>query len=62
MTWCCCGACRKPISEFLDAIKALKPSDISKYVTALLKTPLTYATVGDVSSAPRYDDVAKRFK
>lgn len=53
--------CRKPVKEFLDAINALKTSDISALVTKLLKTPLSLASLGDIASVPRYNAVQKRF-
>ncbi|GAB4821951.1 hypothetical protein N2152v2_008997 [Parachlorella kessleri] len=52
---------RKPVSEFIDEIRAVKPSDISAAVGKLLKTPPTLAALGDIANIPRYDLVAKRF-
>jgi processing peptidase subunit alpha len=52
---------RKPISEFIAAIQGVTTADITKAVSAMLKTPPTLATVGDISAVPRYDLVVKRF-
>jgi processing peptidase subunit alpha len=53
---------RKPVKEFIDVIKAVQPADISKLVTQLFKSPLTYGAVGDIANMPRYEEVAQRFK
>ena len=50
------------MKEFLDAINAVQPADISKLVTKLFKSPLTYGAIGDIANMPRYEEVAKRFK
>lgn len=59
---CILPRCRKPVSEFLDAIRALQPGDISKLVSKLLKKPVTYGAIGNVGDMPRYEEVASRFK
>ncbi len=53
--------CRKPVAEFVSAIEALTPSDISKAVTTLLKSSPSFACVGETASVPRYDQLVKRF-
>ena len=52
---------RKPVKEFLDAINALQPSDITKLVSTMLKSPLSMASLGDINNVPRYNAVQKRF-
>ncbi|KAK9804007.1 hypothetical protein WJX73_000007 [Symbiochloris irregularis] len=52
---------RKQVSEFLDTIKSIKPSDISALATKLMKTPLSMASLGDINLVPRYSNVEKRF-
>jgi processing peptidase subunit alpha len=52
---------RKPVPEFLEAIRKLTPADMAAAVTKLLKSPPTLAVMGDVAAVPRYDAVAKRF-
>ncbi len=49
------------MAEFIDEIRAVKPSDITAAVRKLLKTPPTLAALGDIANIPRYDLVAKRF-
>ena len=56
-----CWCCRKQVSEFLDTIKAIKPSDISALATKFMKTPLSMASLGDINLVPRYQHVQKRF-
>ncbi len=53
---------RKQFKEFLDVVEGLTEKDITGLMQKLFKTPLTLATMGDVSKVPRYDLVAKRFK
>lgn len=52
---------RKSEAEFIAAIRALTPADITAAASRLLKTPLSMAVVGDVVNAPRYDAVARQF-
>ena len=52
---------RKPVPEFLDAIKKLTPADLTAAVSKLLKSPPSLAVLGDVAAVPRYDAIAKRF-
>ena len=54
--------CRKPVDEFLAALRALKPSDITSVAGKMYKTPPCMATIGDITAVPRYDDVASRFR
>ena len=50
------------MKEFLDAIKALQPSDISSLAKQLFKKPVTYGAIGDVANMPRYEEVSGRFR
>ncbi|KAK9844905.1 hypothetical protein WJX74_008454 [Apatococcus lobatus] len=52
---------RIPVDEFLTAIEALQPSDITSLVTELLKKPPTFGAIGDISKVPRYQQVAAHF-
>eukprot|EP00884_Botryococcus_braunii_P023435 jgi/Botrbrau1/9776/Bobra.85_1s0021.1 len=52
---------RKSTAEFVDAMKGLTPKDVSSVVAAALKTPPSVAALGDISSVPRYDAIARRF-
>jgi processing peptidase subunit alpha len=56
-----CPCRRKPVSEFVGEIQALKASDLSAAVGKLLKSPPSLAVLGDIAHVPRYDQVAKRF-
>lgn len=53
--------CRKPVKEFLDAIRALQPKDISSLVSKMIKSPLSMASLGDITNVPRYNAVQSRF-
>jgi processing peptidase subunit alpha len=48
-------------AELCAQVDAVKDSDIQRVATAMLKTPLSLATYGDLSNVVRYDDLAKRF-
>ncbi len=52
---------RKSTAEFVEAMRALTPADITSVVTNALKTPVSVAVLGDISSMPRYDAIAKKF-
>lgn len=52
---------RKPVADFLKVVEKLSVKDMSALMGRLFKTPLTMASLGDVSRVPRYDAVAKRF-
>ena len=52
---------RKPISDFISEIEAVKAADIKAAVSKLLKSPPTLASFGDIANIPRYELVAKRF-
>ena len=52
---------RKPVPEFIDAIRKLTAADLAAAVSKLLKSPPSLAVLGDVAAVPRYDTVAKRF-
>ena len=54
--------CRKPVKEFLDAVRAVKSSDIAELVSKMIKTPLSMACLGDIAGMPRYNAVQSRFK
>lgn len=56
------NTCRKPVKEFLDAIEAIQPADISKLVQKLFKKPVTYGAIGDIANMPRYEEISRRFK
>ena len=49
------------MQEFLTAIEALQPSDITSLATELLKKPPTFGAIGDISKVPRYQQVAAHF-
>ena len=53
---------RKPVSEFVGAIRSLSPGGLQAAVKACLATPLSMATLGDIAAVPRYDAVAAKFK
>lgn len=53
---------RKPVPEFIKAIKALTPDSLAKVVAKILKTPPTVASLGDIANVPRYDAIASRFR
>ena len=53
--------CRKEFKDFLDVVEGLTEKDITGLMQKLFKSPLTLATMGDVSKVPLYDTVAKRF-
>ncbi|CAL8469178.1 g8719 [Coccomyxa elongata] len=53
---------RKPVPEFVKAIKELTPDSLAKIVAKILKTPPTVASLGDISNLPRYDAIAARFR
>ena len=52
---------RKPVKEFVDAIRAVKSSDITGLVSKMVKSPLSLASMGDISSVPRYNAVQSHF-
>ena len=52
---------RKPVAEFVDAIKALTPASMSAAVKKATATPLSMAALGDIAALPRYSEVASRF-
>lgn len=49
------------MADFLKVVEKLSVKDMSALMQRLFKTPLTMASLGDVSRLPRYDVVAKRF-
>jgi processing peptidase subunit alpha len=53
---------RKPVAEFVDAIKALTPASMQAAVKKATATPLSMAALGDIAALPRYSEVAARFK
>ena len=53
---------RKPVAEFVGAIRGLTPGALQAAVKACLATPLSMATLGDIAAVPRYDAVAAKFK
>ena len=55
------AARRKPIKEFTDLIRGVKPSDISSLVSKMVKTPLSLACLGDIAAVPRYNAVQSHF-
>ena len=58
---CRSGACRKPVAEFIGELRALKPKDITAVVGKMLKSPISVASIGDITDIPRYDSLSKRF-
>lgn len=53
---------RKPVAEFVDAIKALTPATMCAAVKKATATPLSMAALGDIAALPRYSEVAARFR
>lgn len=53
---------RLPESMFVDTMRKLTPKDITALVSKIIKTPPSLVILGDAVNAPRYDEVAKRFK
>ena len=54
-------ACRIPVREFLTTIEKLSAGDITKAASAMLKTPVSMASLGNVVDIPRYPEMQKRF-
>ena len=54
--------CRKQVDEYVNAIKALKTSDITGAVSKILKSPPSLAALGDIAEIPRYAEIERRFK
>ena len=54
-------ACRIPVREFLTTIEKLSASDITKAASAMLKSPVSMASLGNVVDIPRYPEMQKRF-
>ena len=50
------------MKEFLDAVRAVKSTDIAELVSKMIKTPLSMACLGDIAGMPRYNAVQSRFK
>ena len=50
------------MADFLRVVEKLTVKDISALMTQLFKSPLTLASLGDVTRVPRYDVVARRFQ
>lgn len=48
--------------EYAAAVSSLTAADVTKYVSDLLKTPLTLVAIGDLASLPKYDTVAGRLQ
>ncbi|MCO5546982.1 hypothetical protein L7F22_000422 [Adiantum nelumboides] len=53
---------RKPVQSFIDHVNALTIADIQEIARKVEKTPLTMACWGDVTHAPRYEEIASQFK
>ena len=56
------NVCRKPVDEYVNAIRKLKVSDVTGAVSNLLKTPPSLAAIGDIANVPRYAEIERRFK
>lgn len=48
--------------EYASAVSGLTAADVSKYVSEVVKTPMTLVAVGGLASLPKYDTVAGRLK
>lgn len=53
---------RKPVDEYVNAIRKLKVSDVTGAVSKLLKTAPSLAAIGDIANIPRYAEIERRFK
>eukprot|EP00250_Pteridium_aquilinum_P022652 c2550_g1_i1 orf=435-1967(-) len=53
---------RKPVQSFIDQVNNLTLQDIQGIALKVQKRPLTMASWGDVTSVPRYEEIACRFK
>lgn len=54
--------CSKPVAEFVSELRALKPKDITNVVGKMLKSPVSLAAHGEITSIPRYDSLQSRFR
>lgn len=52
---------RTPPEILVRQIEAVTATDLSKIVSAMLKTPPSVAVLGDTTAVPRYDLIAQRF-
>nr|UER43495.1 insulinase protein alpha 1b [Viscum album] len=52
---------RKPLDMFLKAVEEVTLEDITSVVQAILSSPLTMASLGQVSFVPHYESVNRRF-
>ena len=50
------------MEEYTQAIKSVKPGDVAKLMTSVLKGPVTLAAQGNIADIPRYDALASRFR
>ena len=49
------------MAEFITELRALTPKDITTVVGKMLKSPISVASIGDITDIPRYDALSKRF-
>lgn len=47
--------------EFVAALDAVTPADITKLAKTMLKLPPSFAGSGNISAMPRYDALLRRF-
>ena|ERR1719253_1589368 len=52
---------RKPPGEFIAQIRALTVKDMTEFAKGAIKSAPTLCQAGDLSSAPRYDEVKAMF-
>jgi len=52
---------RVSAEQFVKDVNALSAKDLQACAKALIKTPLTMASLGQIEGVPKYDDVAKKF-
>lgn len=52
---------RKPPADFVAAVNALTTHDVAAAVAKLLRTPPTFAVIGDAHAAPRLAAIERRF-
>ena len=50
------------MAEFVSELRALKPKDITNVVGKMLKSPVSLAAHGEITSIPRYDSLQSRFR
>lgn len=52
---------RKPIEEFFSVMKSVTSADINTFVSDVLKSKPTLASMGEVQNVPRYAAIENKF-